>query len=223
VSRSWELFLRDMLEAARKVIRFTADRQLESFVADEMAYDATLRNLELGNQQRVRFADGCINLNPARRADLDGTSSPGAGLHNLRDDEIWDDDAAIQRRQQLELRNACQGNQRSRIADDRALVQAENSRSRSTSSRSATGTPERPASKMKSTLFIPHSSAALPEERRPSSKSLSASRSFASRTNSSCDCPVLRRTLSGRSIWIVLMALLSAWRLETRKHEHLAV
>jgi uncharacterized protein with HEPN domain len=47
VSRSWELFLRDMLEAARKVIRFTADRQLESFVADEMAYDATLRNLEV--------------------------------------------------------------------------------------------------------------------------------------------------------------------------------
>jgi uncharacterized protein with HEPN domain len=47
VSRSWELFLRDMLEAARKVVRFTADRQLESFVADEMAYDATLRNLEV--------------------------------------------------------------------------------------------------------------------------------------------------------------------------------
>lgn len=46
MSRSWELFLRDMLEAARKVIRFTGNRQLESFVADEMAYDATLRNLE---------------------------------------------------------------------------------------------------------------------------------------------------------------------------------
>ena len=47
MSHSWELFLRDMLEAARKVIRFTADRKLESFVADEMAYDATLRNLEV--------------------------------------------------------------------------------------------------------------------------------------------------------------------------------
>lgn len=47
MSRSWELSLRDMLEAARKVIRFTADLQLESFVADEMAYDATLRNLEV--------------------------------------------------------------------------------------------------------------------------------------------------------------------------------
>jgi uncharacterized protein with HEPN domain len=47
VSRSWELFLRDMLEAARKVIRYTNDRQVEAFVADEMAYDATLRNLEI--------------------------------------------------------------------------------------------------------------------------------------------------------------------------------
>lgn len=47
MSRSWELFLRDMLEAARKVISYTDQRQMETFVADEMAYDATLRNLEI--------------------------------------------------------------------------------------------------------------------------------------------------------------------------------
>lgn len=47
MSRSWELFLRDMIEAARKALRFTVGRDLESFVADEMAYDATLRNLEI--------------------------------------------------------------------------------------------------------------------------------------------------------------------------------
>ena len=47
MSRSWELFLRDMLEAGRKVARYTAERPLEAFVADEMAYDATLRNLEI--------------------------------------------------------------------------------------------------------------------------------------------------------------------------------
>ena len=47
MSRSWELFLRDMLEAARKVISYTDERQMETFVADEMAYDATLRNLEI--------------------------------------------------------------------------------------------------------------------------------------------------------------------------------
>jgi uncharacterized protein with HEPN domain len=47
VSRSWELFLCDMLEAAQKVVRYTEDHQIEAFVADEMAYDATLRNLEI--------------------------------------------------------------------------------------------------------------------------------------------------------------------------------
>jgi uncharacterized protein with HEPN domain len=31
-----------MLEAARKIIRYTGSRQVEGFVADEMAYDATL-------------------------------------------------------------------------------------------------------------------------------------------------------------------------------------
>ena len=47
MSRSWELFLQDMLEAARKIIRYTGSRQVVDFVADEMAYDATLRNLEV--------------------------------------------------------------------------------------------------------------------------------------------------------------------------------
>jgi uncharacterized protein with HEPN domain len=47
VSRSWELFLRDMLQAARKIVRYVGERQAETFLADEMAYDATLRNLEV--------------------------------------------------------------------------------------------------------------------------------------------------------------------------------
>lgn len=47
MSRSWELFFRDMLEAAQKVVRYTDGRQADSFFTDEMAYDATLRNLEI--------------------------------------------------------------------------------------------------------------------------------------------------------------------------------
>lgn len=46
-SRSWRLFLQDMLQAVRKVERFTAGRDFAALVADEMAYDATLRNLEV--------------------------------------------------------------------------------------------------------------------------------------------------------------------------------
>lgn len=36
-----------MLQAVRKVERFTAGRDFAALVADEMAYDATLRNLEV--------------------------------------------------------------------------------------------------------------------------------------------------------------------------------
>ncbi len=47
MSRSWELFLRDMLEAAQKVVRYSSEGEMDAFFADEMAYDATLRNLEI--------------------------------------------------------------------------------------------------------------------------------------------------------------------------------
>lgn len=57
MSRSWELFLRDMLEAARKVIRYTDERQVEAFAADEMAYDATLRNLEILGEAAKNIPD----------------------------------------------------------------------------------------------------------------------------------------------------------------------
>lgn len=57
MSRSWELFLRDMLEAARKVIRYTDERQVEAFSADEMAYDATLRNLEILGEAAKNIPD----------------------------------------------------------------------------------------------------------------------------------------------------------------------
>lgn len=57
MSRSWELFLRDMLEAARRVIRYTEERQADTFSADEMAYDATLRNLEILGEAAKNIPD----------------------------------------------------------------------------------------------------------------------------------------------------------------------
>lgn len=45
--RDWRLFLQDMIESAAKVRRYTEGRSLEAFLADDMAYDAVLRNLEI--------------------------------------------------------------------------------------------------------------------------------------------------------------------------------
>lgn len=47
MSRSWVLFLGDMREAAHKIERYVAGRDRATFLADEMALDATLRNLEI--------------------------------------------------------------------------------------------------------------------------------------------------------------------------------
>ena len=65
MSRSWQLFLRDMVEAAQKVIRYTADREAESFAADEMAYDATLRNLEILGEGAKKIPEDIRQRYPA--------------------------------------------------------------------------------------------------------------------------------------------------------------
>ncbi len=57
MSRSWELFLRDMLESARKVRRFTAGGALETFVANEIMYDAVLYNLQVLGEATKKIPD----------------------------------------------------------------------------------------------------------------------------------------------------------------------
>lgn len=47
MSRSWVLFLEDMLEAARKIARYTAQCDFATFADQELIYDGTLRNLEV--------------------------------------------------------------------------------------------------------------------------------------------------------------------------------
>ena len=45
--RAWQFYLDDMLEFSSKVISYTTGQDQAQFVDNEMAYDATLRNLEL--------------------------------------------------------------------------------------------------------------------------------------------------------------------------------
>jgi uncharacterized protein with HEPN domain len=47
VSRDWRLYLDDMLEACRKVERYTDGMTSEAFRADERTCDAVVRNLEI--------------------------------------------------------------------------------------------------------------------------------------------------------------------------------
>ena len=47
MSRSWRLFLEDIIEASDRILRYSAGKDLAAFSADEMAYDAVLRNLQI--------------------------------------------------------------------------------------------------------------------------------------------------------------------------------
>lgn len=45
--RAWRFYVDDMLACAEKVQRYTAGLDQAAFVANEVVYDATLRNLEI--------------------------------------------------------------------------------------------------------------------------------------------------------------------------------
>ncbi len=47
MSRSWRLFLEDIVEASDRVSRYSEGKDLSTFPQDEMAYDAVLRNLQI--------------------------------------------------------------------------------------------------------------------------------------------------------------------------------
>lgn len=47
VSRSWLLYLDDLIASAEKIGRLTTGRTVEQFVADEAAFDAVLFNLQV--------------------------------------------------------------------------------------------------------------------------------------------------------------------------------
>ena len=47
MSRDVRLYLTDMLTCCNKVLSYTAGSSQSEFVANEMAYDATIRNLEV--------------------------------------------------------------------------------------------------------------------------------------------------------------------------------
>ena len=45
--RSWRLYIQDMIDFGEKVLSYTEGLDQDAFIADELTYDATLRNLEL--------------------------------------------------------------------------------------------------------------------------------------------------------------------------------
>jgi uncharacterized protein with HEPN domain len=57
VSRDERLYLEDMRDCCRKVIRYTRGMTKEQLVADEKTFDAVMRNLEITGEAARRVSE----------------------------------------------------------------------------------------------------------------------------------------------------------------------
>lgn len=62
--REWRFFIDDMISFSRKVIAYTQGLDQEGFVASELNYDATLRNLELIGEAATHAPEEVRSANP---------------------------------------------------------------------------------------------------------------------------------------------------------------
>ena len=62
--REWRFYVDDMISFAEKVQSYTADLDQPGFVADELRYDATLRNLELIGEAATHIPDDVRATHP---------------------------------------------------------------------------------------------------------------------------------------------------------------
>jgi uncharacterized protein with HEPN domain len=63
-SREWRFYLDDMIEFAEKVIAYTDGLDQAAFVASELNYDATMRNLELIGEAATHIPEAIRAENP---------------------------------------------------------------------------------------------------------------------------------------------------------------
>jgi uncharacterized protein with HEPN domain len=57
MSRDWRSYLGDMLVACERVSRYVGGRSREAFLADELVYDAVVRNLEILGEAAKHIPD----------------------------------------------------------------------------------------------------------------------------------------------------------------------
>jgi uncharacterized protein with HEPN domain len=62
--REWRFYLDDMIDFAGKVLAYTNGLDQAGFVANELTYDATLRNLELIGEAATHIPDEVRSAHP---------------------------------------------------------------------------------------------------------------------------------------------------------------
>lgn len=62
--REWRFYVNDMIDFAQKILSYTAALDQAGFVASGLAYDATLRNLELIGEAATHIPDEVRQVHP---------------------------------------------------------------------------------------------------------------------------------------------------------------
>jgi hypothetical protein len=76
MSRDWRLFLQDIVDAGEKVQRYTRGLDFSDFVANELVFDAVVRNLEVIGEA----ARKCPKISASAILRWNGGPSPGCGI-----------------------------------------------------------------------------------------------------------------------------------------------
>lgn len=89
--REWLFYVEDMIDFADKVRTYTAGLNRDAFVASGMAYDATLRNLELIGEAATHVPEAVRNAHPEIpwRAIIGARNRLAHGYLHIEDDIVW--------------------------------------------------------------------------------------------------------------------------------------
>ncbi len=90
-ARHWRLYVRDMIEFGERVIGYAAGLDQQGFTADQIVYDATLRNIELIGEAATHIPEPVREAHPEIQwRQIVGVRNQVAhGYLGIDDDTIW--------------------------------------------------------------------------------------------------------------------------------------
>ena len=91
-ARGWRFYVQDMIEFSEKVLSYTDGLDQATFIADDLKYDATLRNLELVGEAATHIPRAVRDAHPeiAWREIIATRNRVAHGYLGMDEDVIWD-------------------------------------------------------------------------------------------------------------------------------------
>ena len=92
VTRNWRIYVEDMVEFGERVLSYTAELDMDTFVADRRTYDATLRNIELIGEAATHLPDEVREAHPEIewRSIIGARNRVAHAYSGIDNDVVWD-------------------------------------------------------------------------------------------------------------------------------------